>query len=68
LGGINVGDLIIIILPLGTLEDRFNLTGKTAVVVTIDATDNTWPFKVLVDGKYFWVNGVLHSPLLEELF
>lgn len=68
MGSIKVGDTIIIVLPLGTLEDRLNLTGRTAVVVIVDPTDKTWPFKVLVDGNYFWVNGVLHSPLLEELF
>lgn len=72
MGGVKVGDKIIVADTLGhrvtILGKRVDIEGKLAEVVVVDPSGCKWPYKVIYDGQYFWVEGYPYSPLLEELF
>ena len=73
MGSIKIGDKIIVAKTLGHrvayCGKKVDIEGKVAEIVMLD--DNTgckWPYKVVYNGHYFWVEGYPYSPLLEELF
>lgn len=69
MGDIKVHDKIIVTDAL-VINDRYvtQLVGVVAVVLRVDTHLKTFPYKVEIDNKCYWVDGIPHSSLMEELF
>lgn len=69
MGDIKVYDKIIVTDAL-VLNDRHvaQLVGVVAVVLRVDTYLKSFPYKVKIDDKLYWVEGIPHSSLMEELF
>lgn len=69
MGDIKVHDKIIVTDAL-ILNGRYveHLVGAVAIVLKVDTYLKTYPYKVQIDNKYYWVEGIPHSSLMEELF
>jgi hypothetical protein len=69
MGDIKVYDKVIVTDAL-LLNNRYvkELVGVVAIVLKIDRYLETFPYKVEIDNKLYWVEGIPHSSLMEELF
>lgn len=69
MGNLDVGDRIIITEVL-TINAKVieGVVGKSAVILRVDKVLTDYPFKVVVNNRWFWVEGVPYSSLMEELF
>lgn len=69
MGSIRVNDKIIVtdILSIN-LRECFDLVGEVATVIHVECYVKSFPYKVEIRGWNYWVEGVLHSSLMEELF
>lgn len=67
MGNIKVNDKIIIVDML-SVNSREGIIGKTAVVEYIDKMlPNYFPYRVDINNQIYWVQGIPHSSLMEEL-
>lgn len=68
MGGLKVGDKIIVTEVLSSLSNAADAIGKSATIIGLDEILPTFPYKILHKGRAVWVEGVLLTPLTEELF
>jgi hypothetical protein len=69
MGDIKVADKIIVTEVLSlNLREWKDLVGEVATVIHIEKYVKSFPYKVEIRGWNYWVEGVPHSSLMEELF
>lgn len=68
MGYLKIGDKIIVTEVLSSLVNTTDAIGKPAIILAIDEILPTFPYKILHHGKPVWVEGLLYTPLMEELF
>lgn len=69
MGDIKVWDRIIVTDAL-VINERYSgeLVGVVAIVLKVDTYLKTFPYKVKIGEWHYWVEGIPHSSLMEELF
>lgn len=68
MGSLKIGDKIIVTDILTISPDYAKLKGSVAIIIAVDQVLSDYLYKVKLENRHFWVDGVLYSPLLEELF
>lgn len=68
MGHLKIGDEIIVTEVLTSNSYLAEAIGKPATIVAIDEILPTFPYKILYNDKSVWVEGVLSTPLMEQLF
>lgn len=67
MGSIKVGDSIIITNVL-YFDKNPKIIGKVSKVLFVDTVLLSYPYKIQINDKIYWVEGVLASSLMLELF
>ena len=70
MGSLRVGDDIIVTDILCIIQPAAKLIGTKHTIIQLDCTDfpfQTYPYKIVVAGKSYWVEGIPYSPLILEL-
>lgn len=68
MGRLKIGDKIIVTNILALNPDKYKYLGNVATIIAVDQVLADYLYKVRLENRHFWVDGVLYSPLLEELF
>jgi hypothetical protein len=66
-GSIKVGDSIIVTSVL-YFDTTPKIIGKVGEVLFVDTVLLSYPYKIQINDKIYWVEGVLASSLMLELF
>lgn len=67
MGCVKKGDSIIITQVLWFGDTNPGIEGKTSKVLFIDTILRTFPYKIEINDRVYWVEGVLESSLMMEL-
>ena len=67
MGSIKIGDTIIVTSVL-YLDPNPNIIGRVCKVLFVDTVLLSYPYKIEINDKIYWVEGVLASSLMLELF
>jgi hypothetical protein len=67
MGSIKVGDSIIVTSVL-YFDTTPKIIGKVGEVLFVDTVLLSYPYKIQINDKIYWVEGVLASSLMLELF
>lgn len=68
MGSLKIGDKIIVTDALTIPQDKWKYIGSVATIIEVDQILVDYLYKVKLENRHLWVDGVLYSPLLEELF
>lgn len=68
MGSLKIGNKIIITAALTMPQDEYKYIGKVANIEAVDQVLADYVYRVSLEDRYLWVDGVPYSPLLEELF
>jgi hypothetical protein len=66
-GSIKIGDTIIVTSVL-YLDPNPKIIGRVCKVLFVDTVLLSYPYKIEINDKIYWVEGVLASSLMLELF
>ena len=68
MGSIKIGDTIIVTRTLHLDPPDPKIIGRVCKVLFVDTVLLSYPYKIEINDKIYWVEGVLASSLMLELF